>query len=190
MMDTKTRQMTENNPPKQNLSIRVIVTAFLLLLVFLSLIAWALQRTRQGSISIGQHVNTFTLTTSDGKTINTADLEGKIILVNFWASWCQTCEQEAADLQAAWRTYQKGGDVLFLGVDYVDTESEAKDYLDKFGITYPNGPDLRSEISDLFRIRGVPETFIIDRQGNLAFIKIGPFSSLSEIQSMINELLK
>ena len=74
-------------------------------------------------------------------------------------------------------------------MDYVDTETEAMGYLEKFDITYPNGPDLRTAISQIFRISGVPETYIIDRDGKLASRKIGPFVSISEITSMIDSAL-
>jgi cytochrome c biogenesis protein CcmG/thiol:disulfide interchange protein DsbE len=75
--------------------------------------------------------------------------------------------------------------VLFLGVDYVDTEPEALAYLSKFDITYPNGPDLGTEISQAFRIRGVPETYIVGRDGTIVDIKISPYLSLAEIENAI-----
>ena len=73
--------------------------------------------------------------------------------------------------------------------DYVDTEPEALAYLNKFKITYPNGPDLGTRISQTFRIRGVPETYFVDREGNRAYAQIGPFSSLSQIRGIIEPLL-
>jgi cytochrome c biogenesis protein CcmG/thiol:disulfide interchange protein DsbE len=93
-------------------------------------------------------------------------------------------------LEEAWRNYQESGEVVFLGVDYVDTETEARGYLEKFDITYPNGPDLRTAISQLFKISGVPETYVIDKNGKLAARKIGPFVSINEITSMIDSALK
>ncbi len=132
----------------------------------------------------------FILTTFGNEEIDYADLAGKVIVINFWASWCKPCEQEAADLQTAWEEYAPAGDVVFLGVDYVDTETEARAYLEKFGITYPNGPDLGTRISQSFRIQGVPETYFIDRTGQLTFVKKGPFLSLSEIRAIIDPLLE
>ena len=79
--------------------------------------------------------------------------------------------------------------MVFLGVDYVDTEPEALGYLSKFNITYPNGPDLGTRISQSFRIRGVPETYFVDREGKLAHAQIGPFSSLTQIKGIIEPLL-
>ena len=79
---------------------------------------------------------------------------------------------------------------MFLGFDYGDTEPEARAYLAKYGVTYPNGPDLGSLASHAFHITGVPETYIIDRQGKLAYKQIGPFQSLQEILAVIDPLLK
>jgi len=159
------------------------------LIVLLIVLALGLLNTQQGPVGEGQHVPTFTLTTFDGQQYNLVDLKGKVVVVNFWASWCKPCEQEAADMQAAWQYYEARGDVIFLGVDYVDTEPQALSYLEKFQITYPNGPDLRTRISQAFRIRGVPETYFIDSKGQLAFKQIGPFSSLTEIKTVIDPLL-
>lgn len=159
------------------------------LLVLLAILALGLKRAQQGPVGEGQRAPNFSLTTFDGQQIDLADLKGKVVLVNFWASWCKPCEQEAADLEMAWRLYQPRGDVVFLGVDYVDTEPEALAYLRKFDITYPNGPDLGTRISQSFRIRGVPETYLIDQNGLLVDKQIGPFSRLADIQGMIDPLL-
>jgi cytochrome c biogenesis protein CcmG/thiol:disulfide interchange protein DsbE len=167
----------------------VIVVVFAVLLGFLALMGWGLKNAQEGPVQVGQKVPDFELTTFDGEKIATADLRGKIIVLNFWASWCKPCEQEAAELEEAWKNYQDTGEVVFLGVDYVDTEPEALAYLERFQITYPNGPDLRTTISQIFRISGVPETYIIDKEGKLAARKIGPYISLGEITSMIDSVL-
>lgn len=160
------------------------------LFLLLVMVAAMLNRTQQGPIQIGDTVPTFSIITFDGETINLADHRGKVIVLNFWASWCKPCEQEAADMEAAWQQYRPTGEVLFVGIDYVDTEPEARAYLQKFNITYPNGPDLGTKISQTFRIRGVPETYFIDRQGRLANVQIGPFTSLRQIQNIIDPLLQ
>lgn len=163
--------------------------AWIGLFALLILLAFGLLRRSQGPVSQGQTAPDFDLTSFAGEQYRLSDLRGKVVVVNFWASWCKPCEQEAADLEAAWQFYRPRGDVVFLGVDYVDTEPEALAYLKKFNITYPNGPDLATRISQAYRIRGVPETYIIDRDGKLARSQIGPFASLAQIKSMIDPLL-
>ena len=166
------------------------LAAWIGVFALLALLAFGLLRNQEGPVTVGETVPEFTLTTFEGEQISLADLKGKVVVLNFWASWCKPCEEEAADLETAWRLYQPGGEVVFLGVDYVDTETEAMIYLEKFDITYPNGPDLRTKISQAFRIRGVPETYIIGKDGKLAAFKISPFQSLAEVQDMIDLALE
>jgi len=158
------------------------------LAALLLLVAIGLNRAQQGQIGVGELAPDFTLTAFDGEEYRLADYKGKVVVVNFWASWCVTCKPEAWDLESAWRNYQ--GDVIFLGVDYVDTEKEAKAYLEETDVTYPNGPDKRTQISQAYRVDGVPETFIIDKSGKIAHVQIGPFSSFEEIINIIDPLYK
>ncbi len=184
------------NPEEMQTSTRpslprwVIILAFTLLLAFLALIGVGLRRVQAGPIVIGQKVPDFSMTSFDGQKYTLSDFKGKVVVLNFWASWCAPCSQEATELEQAWQSYKPGGDVIFLGVDYTDTEPEALTYLAKYNITYPNAPDLRTLISQMFRITGVPETYFIDAEGKLAYVKKGPFTSMAEIQSAVDELLK
>jgi cytochrome c biogenesis protein CcmG, thiol:disulfide interchange protein DsbE len=174
----------------RRLPVWVIVLAFALLVGFMALIGWGLNRSMRGSIAIGDPVPGFTMTTFGKQPLTTNQYAGKVVLVNFWASWCKPCEQEASELEAAYQHYKPSGDVVFLGLTYVDTEPNSLAYLQKFGITYPNGPDLATKVSQMFRVRGVPETFIIDRNGRLAYFKAGPFESTDEIVGIIDGILK
>ncbi len=157
------------------------------LAILLVILALGLNKSQQGQVSVGQPAPDFALTSFDGEEYHLADLQGKVVVINFWASWCTSCKPEAVDLENAWRNYQ--GEVVFLGVDYVDTEPEAKAYLAEFDITYPNGPDKRTKISQAYRVQGVPETFIIDKSGTIAHVQIGPFYSYDEIIYIIEPLL-
>jgi len=161
---------------------------WLLLLAFLLLLFFGLRRTQQGPVQPGAPAPQFSLTTFDGQDLDTTHMRGRVILVNFWASWCVPCEQEAAELQQAYENYKDKG-VVFIGVNYVDTEPEARDYMARFDITYPNGPDLGTRISQAYRIRGVPETYIMGANGNLVEAKIGPYASLAEIQASLDRAL-
>ena len=131
-----------------------------------------LYQTTLGPVSRGTAPD-FTLTTLGGDSYTLSDHKGQLIVINFWASWCGPCELEADALEQAWRQYRNHG-VMFLGINYVDTENEALAYLKKWGVTYPNGPDIRTSISQDYRIKGVPETYIIAQDGTIAGTVIGP----------------
>lgn len=178
---------TQMLPPNKNTA--GVIFVVIVLAGFLVFLWVGLRKSYSGPVQQGDSLPHFTLHTFSGEDISTRDQSGKVLVINFWASWCKPCESEAAILQQSWEYYQESDQVLFLGVDYVDTESEAKASLDKYQVTYPNGPDLQSSISDQFRISGVPETYIVNQNGKIVSIKIGPFSSMSEIQSIIDPLL-
>ena len=180
--------MSETKAKRSPAWVRLL--AWGLVLGLLLIVALQLRASSQGVIARGEPAPAFTLTTFDGDLIGPAEMAGKVVVVNIWASWCKPCEAEAAELQSAWEIYQARGDVLFLGVDYVDTEDEALAYIERFGITYPNGPDLRTDIYRAFRARGVPETFFIDKQGQIAYVQIGPFESLEEIITILDRILE
>ena len=175
--------------PRALLPFWVIIAAFGALLVFLGFMGWSTFSTLRGAIRVGDSVPDFTLSTFDGKTVQLSELRGKVVLLNFWASWCDTCEDEALALEEGWQYYQQGGQVVFLGVAYVDTEKTSRAYLQRNKASYPNAPDLRSTISSIFGVTGVPETYVIDRDGRLEAVKIGPFSSLNEVRSMVEGAL-
>jgi cytochrome c biogenesis protein CcmG/thiol:disulfide interchange protein DsbE len=161
-----------------------VIAVWAAVVSLLAIVGIGLIRSQQGPVGVGSRPDPFTLRTFDGVEFNTADLAGQVVVVNFWASWCKPCEQEAAELEQAYQRYADQG-VVFLGVNYVDTEPEALGYLARFGITYPNGPDLGTRISQEFRIRGVPETYILGGDGVLVHVKIGPYTSLDEIVQAI-----
>ncbi len=135
----------------------------------------------------------FTLTLFPGyraglpEQIRLSDLRGKVVVMNFWASWCVECYKEAEALEMTYRRYKDRG-VIFLGIDYLDTEAPALAYLQQYDITYPNGIDVQQQIARAYRITGVPETFFIDRNGIVREVIIAPLTE-AQLSAKIEKLL-
>jgi cytochrome c biogenesis protein CcmG/thiol:disulfide interchange protein DsbE len=161
--------------------------------IFVGILALALFRTNRSSPTSGPAPD-FELTLFEGYEGNAgtsparlSGLKGKPVVLNFWASWCVPCAQEAADLQAVYEKYQD--QVVFLGVDWTDIEGDALNYLKRFGITYANGPDLQTRIGPQYRITGVPETYVIDQAGNVQYVKVSPVT-VAELSAVLDRLLQ
>jgi cytochrome c biogenesis protein CcmG/thiol:disulfide interchange protein DsbE len=138
---------------------------------------------------LGKPASPFALTTFDGKPISLDSLRGQVVVVNFWASWCiPACYDEAPSLERAWRAYRDRG-VVLIGVNIQDKEEPARRFLTQFGHTFPNAPDPSGRVSVDYGVYGVPETFFIDRKGQVRFRKVG--SVTDEIMKQhVEKLLK
>ena len=121
-------------------------------------------------------------------TASLSDYEGRPVVLNFWASWCVECRIKADLLENTWQDYRDAG-VVFLGVAYIDVEPRSLEYLEEFNITYPNAPDLRSEISSKYDITGVPETFFIDQAGEVVHIQLGPVNE-TMLTGLLDQMLE
>lgn len=123
----------------------------------------------------------------DRQSASLTEFEGKVVVLNFWASWCAECLLEAELLEDTWQAYADK-DVVFLGVAYVDVEPKSKAYLEQFEITYPNAPDLRSAISNKYEITGVPETFFINKKGEITYFQLGPVNE-TMLTTLLDQML-
>lgn len=156
-------------------------------LLFLVLLAVRLWQTNTSEQRAAGDAPSFTFTTFEGETISLADLRGKGVVLNFWASWCDPCREEAALLEQTWQQEQANG-IVFLGLDYLDQEPAAKAYLAEYQVTYPNGPDLQSKAARDYGIKGVPETFFISPDGKIAFMVIGPIVNESQMEQGLSKI--
>ena len=171
---------------------------FILVALF-SLLVWALARS--GGVPGGAVVNSvfgevsiqerpapeFTLETLDGDSITLSDFNGKVVMIDFWASWCPPCRQEAPSLAQVYKEYQDKG-VEFIGISIWDRLNDAKDYDHVFGITYPTGLDSKGTILVDYSVRGIPEKVFIDAQGQLIAKFIGP-SDVEGLRETLDRIL-
>jgi cytochrome c biogenesis protein CcmG, thiol:disulfide interchange protein DsbE len=189
-MEESTR--ADNSPAARPWSMPTVAMWSAVILI-LAVLGWGLVQTNTSRPE--DVAPDFELTLYDGydwngrSTVRLSELEGQVVVVNFWASWCVECHLEAELLEQTWQQYRHQG-VVFLGVAYVDAQPNAVDYLEGYNITYPNGPDLRTAISRKYQITGVPETFFIGKDGKVApgGIVIGPVNRTT-LTAQIERLL-
>ncbi|WP_433176738.1 TlpA family protein disulfide reductase [Actinoallomurus sp. CA-150999] len=128
-------------------------------------------------------------TTLDGKPFDLAQFGGKVVVVNFWASWCAPCRAEAPTMEQIYEKNKASG-VQFVGVDIKDGKDNAQAFIRSFKITYPSLYDQAGQIALAFRDippNAVPSTLIIDRQGKVAVRVIGsvPYSRLQDLVTKV-----
>ncbi|MBN1678859.1 MAG: TlpA family protein disulfide reductase [Anaerolineae bacterium] len=148
------------------------IVAVLLIAALLGVIGYALYQRNQSQPTEGPapdfSVTAFDLARLDrpGERITLDSLKGQAVVINFWASYCAPCRDEAPMLERVWRDYRDQG-VVMLGINTDDIESDALAYMDEYDITFPNAPDQGGRVEDDYRITGIPETFVIDRDGEI-----------------------
>jgi len=134
---------------------------------------------------VGKVAPPLTLTLFNGDRLGLADLRGKVVFVNFWASWCPPCRAEARELEAAWQKF-KNDNVVFVGVQLQDSKENGLAFIKEFNITYPTGLDISGRIAIDYGIWGIPETFFIDPAGRITYKHVGSLGP-AIIAAKINE---
>ena len=187
----------ETNETDEKKSRSISVTAVIIwavILGVLALLGWGLINSTAPRPEAGEQAPEINLEFFEGydwqgqPTAKLSDMRGNVVVLNFWASWCRECRVEADLLEQTSRKYADDG-VVFLGLAYADVEPKSLDYLREFNITYPNAPDLGTDAADDYEITGVPETFIIDKNGEIAHVQIGPISEAA-LDGIIQQLLE
>jgi peroxiredoxin len=133
----------------------------------------------------------FTLDTLQGEQVKLSDLRGKIVLVNFWTTWCPPCRAETPALETSYKSY-KDSDVVILGVNLTDQDSlkDVESFVQEFGLTYPILLDRDGAVGILYQLSGLPTTFFISREGIIRTVVVGGPMSETFIRSKIEALLK
>ncbi len=181
-------------PAKTRRPLRLwIILLWLGVIALIALLGWGLLNSTAERPEVGQQAPDFDVEFFDGygwdgrTAANLADMRGNVVVLNFWASWCVECRDETPMLESAWQRYADQG-VVVLGVAYADVEPNSLAYMKEFGVSFPHAPDLGTDISQTYEITGVPETFIIDKEGVIRHVQIGAVNT-AMLDQIIPQLL-
>lgn len=170
---------------KRNL---IILTSMVPLTALFVLLGWALAQSggnpggfginsKFGEIPVDQrHAPEFAAEGLDGKTVSLSELRGKVVMLDFWSSWCPPCRREAPALAEVYREYE-GRDIEFIGVAIWDDREDVGRHVKEFDLTYPNLLDDKGKIAIDYGVAGIPEKFFIDTEGILVQRFVGPIKT-------------
>jgi cytochrome c biogenesis protein CcmG/thiol:disulfide interchange protein DsbE len=163
------------------------IAAGVVSLVVVVLLGYGLLFKPLSALQVGSPVPDFQLTAFDGSPMRLSDYRGQVVVVNFFASWCTPCREEAPAIEQTWEAYQGRG-VQFFGIAYKDAASKAEAFLDEFGASYPSTAEPGNRTARAYGVTGVPETFVVDQQGNLLRHYVGS-ATKAQLSQDIDQLL-
>ena len=136
---------------------------------------------------VGQPAPAFRLGTADGSQLGLADRRGKVVLINFWATWCVPCRTEMPEIEQAYRTYASRGFAV-LAVDVQETADQVRPFMAELNLSFPALLDLDGAVSRAYFARALPSSFVVDRQGIVRYVKVGPLTT-DVLREQIEKLL-
>jgi peroxiredoxin len=168
----------------------VIASALGILLVAFGVV-WT-QSAKYEPLKVGMTAPDFELPDLDGKTMRLSDFRGKVVFLNFWATWCKPCKEEMPSMEVLYKHFAgKDFVIVAVSIDRVTTKKDIPPFVKGLNLTFPIFVDSWGHTDKRYKLMGVPETYIIDQQGILREKVIGPrdWTQLDNLR-VINELLK
>ena len=133
----------------------------------------------------------FTLLTTTGESVTLSGLQGTVVIVNLWASWCSPCRAEMPALQRVYEDYQdRGVEVLAINTTFQDSEVDAKAFMEEMNLSFPVLLDRTGSVSRQFQLRALPTTFFIDQEGVIGKVILGGPISETTFQTAVEELFR
>jgi peroxiredoxin len=138
--------------------------------------------------SVGSVAPEFTLTTLDDQTVSLSNLQGQVVLINFWATWCPPCREEMPAIQNVYDRHRDDGFTV-LAVNLLETNANVEAFAEELDLTFPILMDRRGQVFERYRVRGLPTTFFVDQAGVIQNVKVGGPMSEAFIEGQVTDLL-
>jgi len=170
----------------------MFVVLSIIILVVTFGIVW-LQSAKYEPLTVGKEGPDFSLPNLDETTVRLSDYRGKVVFLNFWATWCKPCREEMPSMEVLYRNFERDGlVVLAISIDRVTTKKDIPPFIKSLNLTFPVLVDSWGQTDKRYKLMGVPETYIIDQQGILREKIIGPrdWTVLDNLQTITGLLKK
>ncbi|WP_447977781.1 TlpA disulfide reductase family protein [Candidatus Nitrospira bockiana] len=152
----------------------VIVLISMVILVVAFGIVW-MQSAKYEPLTVGKEAPDFSLPNLEGQTVQLSDFRGKVVFLNFWATWCKPCREEMPSMEVLYKNFEHDDFVvLAVSIDRVTTKKDIPPFVKSMNLTFPILVDSWGQTDKRYKLMGVPETYIIDQQGILREKVIGP----------------
>ena len=136
---------------------------------------------------LGAPAPDFRLEDLDGRPVRLADYRGQVVLINFWATWCVPCRTEMPEIESAYRAHRERGFAV-LAIDVQEPAGMVRPFMAELGLTFPALLDLVGSVSRAYRARALPASFLVDRQGIVRYVKVGPLTA-GALEEQLSKLL-
>jgi cytochrome c biogenesis protein CcmG, thiol:disulfide interchange protein DsbE len=150
---------------------------------------WLLRPAREDSTDDVRPVDFELPLLNNAESLSSADLRGQVVVLNFWATWCEPCRREMPMFERVWRDYRDRG-VTIVGVDVRDSESDARSFIEELNISYPIVRDEDEILVARLRVDPLPQTFFIDDEGRVAGDQVLGELTEAELAARLDELLE
>ncbi len=142
-------------------------------------------------VAAGRMAPDFTLTSTDGKIFRLADLRGKVVFLNLWATWCPPCRQEMPSIQSLEQAFKKNPDFVTLTVSEDTDVTQPPVFIKKYKYDFTVLLDPRNDVGEAYGVSGLPESFVIGRDGRIVAHHVGPYDWANpDIREALQDLLK
>ncbi len=171
MAEQTITEQTHTEPGRSRL---VIVLAAVAILALAFGVVW-MQSSKYEPLTVGKPAPDFSLPDLNDKTVRLSDYRGKVVFLNFWATWCKPCREEMPSMEVLYKSFERDGlVVLAVSIDRVTTKKDIPPFVNSMNLTFPVLVDSWGQTDKRYKLMGVPETYIIDQNGILREKVIGP----------------
>jgi peroxiredoxin len=186
---TMTEQAAAATQPRSNRVLIGVVSLLIFLLAFG--VVW-MQSAKYEPLTVGKVAPDFELPDLGDKTMRLSDFRGKVVFLNFWATWCKPCREEMPSMEVLYKNFERDGlVVLAVSIDRVTTKKDIPPFVKSLSLTFPVLVDSWGQTDKRYKLMGVPETYIIDQDGVLREKIIGPRDwTLLDNLKVVTDLLK